>query len=170
MKAQFIVTIEGKWLDNGRKVTAQMMERDLREAIKEQFEFLADKTTVKRHAAQVAETVPAIPGIEITSTRPAPESQQNQAVSLQDYTFAQRQIPDNSAPSGASVDSVARDAARYRWLREERDIPLGERDIPWVVALDPAERINTMTRRVGDNLDAAIDAAMSPTKAGEGEL
>jgi hypothetical protein len=47
MKAQFLVTIEGKWLVNGKPVTAANAKVTVREALKEQFEFLADKVTVK---------------------------------------------------------------------------------------------------------------------------
>lgn len=48
MKAQFIVTVEGHWLRNGKPVTAQVIEKDLRVIAKEGFEFLADRVTVKR--------------------------------------------------------------------------------------------------------------------------
>jgi hypothetical protein len=70
------------------------------------------------------------------------------------------------AQQGASHASNAgkdtgRDAARYRWLREKRDIPAGARNIPWAVALDPNERIHTMVLRAGIDLDHAIDAAIA---------
>lgn len=51
MKAQFIVTVEGDWLENGKDVTAAMAEKRLREAVKEAFGFLADRTTVKKLVA-----------------------------------------------------------------------------------------------------------------------
>ena len=52
MKTQFIVTIEGDWNYNGKKVTQRQVEKDLREAVKEQFEFLANKVTVKVYIEQ----------------------------------------------------------------------------------------------------------------------
>lgn len=52
MKAQFIVTVEGDWLHNGRKVTAHIAEKYVREAVKEQFAFLADRVSVKRLSIQ----------------------------------------------------------------------------------------------------------------------
>lgn len=66
------------------------------------------------------------------------------------------------ALAGSQVQAAgdALDAARYRWLREKRDIPHGSRNIPWVVALDPEEKIHTMILRAGIDLDHAIDAAM----------
>jgi hypothetical protein len=48
MKAQFIVTIEGDWLENDKPVTAAMMERRLREKARDIVEFLDGKATVKR--------------------------------------------------------------------------------------------------------------------------
>jgi hypothetical protein len=64
----------------------------------------------------------------------------------------------------------ARDAARYRWLRQKRDIPHGERGIPWAVQLDKAARIHTMIGCFDIDLDHAIDAAsaaMHPTTGKE---
>lgn len=51
MKATFIVTIEGDWLENGKTATAAMAERRAREALRDGFEFLADRVTVKPVAA-----------------------------------------------------------------------------------------------------------------------
>jgi hypothetical protein len=51
MKVQFLVTIEGDWQHNEKPVTAAMAEQQLREAIKEKFEFLARRRTIKRIAA-----------------------------------------------------------------------------------------------------------------------
>lgn len=48
MKAQFIVTIEGDWHHGGKPVTVAVIERELRKASKEKFEFLASSVTVKR--------------------------------------------------------------------------------------------------------------------------
>jgi hypothetical protein len=48
MKAEFLVTIEGDWLDGDRRVTAAQATKDLRQAVKEQFRFLATRTSVKR--------------------------------------------------------------------------------------------------------------------------
>lgn len=48
MKAEFTVIVEGEWLNNGKSITATQMEKDLREAAKDRFEFLASKVTVKR--------------------------------------------------------------------------------------------------------------------------
>lgn len=56
MKAQFVVTIEGDWLENGKPVTAAMAEKRLREAAKDGFNFLADRVTVKRQPAQREES------------------------------------------------------------------------------------------------------------------
>lgn len=47
MKAQFNVTVEGKWFENGEPITASMVERALRKAVKEEFEYLAKRVTVK---------------------------------------------------------------------------------------------------------------------------
>lgn len=55
MKAKFIVTIEGDWLDNGRRINAKIMEKGLREAVKDRFEFLADKTKVEKVIAAPTE-------------------------------------------------------------------------------------------------------------------
>lgn len=49
MKAQFIVTIEGTWKEGDTRATASMAEKELRKVVKDGFEFLADRVTVKRH-------------------------------------------------------------------------------------------------------------------------
>ena len=54
MKVQFIVTVEGEWHHNGKPVTAAVIERELREAAKEKFEFLANRVTVKRAPSSAA--------------------------------------------------------------------------------------------------------------------
>jgi len=46
--AQMIVTVSGSWLSNGKQVTPSMIERTVREVLKDEFEFLADKVTVRR--------------------------------------------------------------------------------------------------------------------------
>lgn len=53
MKAQFIVTVEGDWLESGRPVNRAKIEKSVREAIKEKFEFLADRATVKPYQPDV---------------------------------------------------------------------------------------------------------------------
>lgn len=50
MKVQFIVTVDGEWHHNGKPVTAATIEKELREAAKDKFEFLASRVTVKRAA------------------------------------------------------------------------------------------------------------------------
>ncbi len=52
MKAQFIVTIEGSWLQNGKPVTRYLIEKDVREALKEEFDFLATKVSVKAYKGE----------------------------------------------------------------------------------------------------------------------
>lgn len=42
------VTISGSWLENGKQVTPTLIERRVRETIKDEFDWLADKVTVKR--------------------------------------------------------------------------------------------------------------------------
>lgn len=42
------VTISGAWLENGKQVTPTIIERRVRETIKDEFDWLADKVTVKR--------------------------------------------------------------------------------------------------------------------------
>lgn len=42
------VTISGAWLENGKQVTARLIERRVRENIKSEFDWLADMVTVKR--------------------------------------------------------------------------------------------------------------------------
>lgn len=48
MKATFIVTIEGKWNYNGQSVTAAIVEREVRKAVRDEFEDLADRVAVRR--------------------------------------------------------------------------------------------------------------------------
>lgn len=48
MKATFTVVVEGKWYNNDKLATAAQVEKDVRNALKEEFEFLARKVTVKR--------------------------------------------------------------------------------------------------------------------------
>lgn len=61
MKAQFIVTINGKCLHNGKPVTSAIMERELREAAKECFAHLASRVTVKRTTSTTAgDSQPAV--------------------------------------------------------------------------------------------------------------
>lgn len=47
MKAQFIVTIEGDWLINDKRITKRKAEQELRAAVGEWFAFLADKVKVE---------------------------------------------------------------------------------------------------------------------------
>lgn len=54
MKVQFIVTVEGEWHHNGKPVTAAIIERELREAARDKFDFLASSVTVKRAAPSSA--------------------------------------------------------------------------------------------------------------------
>ena len=46
MKAQFLVTIEGKWLENDKVATASMVKTRLNKGVKEAFEHLADSVAV----------------------------------------------------------------------------------------------------------------------------
>lgn len=48
MKAQFLVTIEGDWLEDDKPVTAARIEQSVRKAIRDEFEHLATRRTVKR--------------------------------------------------------------------------------------------------------------------------
>lgn len=48
MKAQFTVTIEGKWWHNGKPATAAIVERELRKAVKDRFDYLASRMTVRK--------------------------------------------------------------------------------------------------------------------------
>lgn len=45
---KMLVTISGAWLENGEQVTPAMVERSVREALRDEFEFLASKVTVRR--------------------------------------------------------------------------------------------------------------------------
>ncbi len=45
---KMLVTISGSWLENGEQVTPAMIERSVREALRDEFEFLASKVTVRR--------------------------------------------------------------------------------------------------------------------------
>lgn len=47
MKAEFKVTIEGKWMHNDKFVTKGSVLKDVRHALKEEFEFLAERVSVK---------------------------------------------------------------------------------------------------------------------------
>jgi hypothetical protein len=55
MKAQFIVTIEGSWLEGDKRATHSDAESMLREAVKDRFEFLAKRATVKKLSERAAE-------------------------------------------------------------------------------------------------------------------
>lgn len=68
MKVQLIVTIEGDWLYNSRKATSADVEKHLRKAAKEEFEFLASSVTVKRHKASTE--------VAIASIEQAPDAEQ----------------------------------------------------------------------------------------------
>ena len=46
MKAQFIVTIEGDWLINDKRITKRACEKELRAAVNEWFQYLADRVKV----------------------------------------------------------------------------------------------------------------------------
>jgi hypothetical protein len=48
VKAEFTVTIEGRWWEGEKRVTAAQAEKMLRQAVRDQFQFLADYTSVKR--------------------------------------------------------------------------------------------------------------------------
>ena len=48
MRTKFIVTIQGNWREGDKRVTAADIERELRDAVKERFEFLTERVTVKR--------------------------------------------------------------------------------------------------------------------------
>ena len=47
MKAEFKVTIEGKWFVGDKLITKGSVIKDVRHAIKEEFEFLAKRVSVK---------------------------------------------------------------------------------------------------------------------------
>ena len=53
MKTQFIVTIDGEWLTNGKPTTPAIIEKYLRSAVKEEFQHVADKIIVKRVKEQL---------------------------------------------------------------------------------------------------------------------
>lgn len=55
MKTQFIVTIEGGWLEGDRRVSKSDIEKELRKVVKDGFEFLADRVTVKRYTEAKAQ-------------------------------------------------------------------------------------------------------------------
>lgn len=67
-----------------------------------------------------------------------------------------------SGTAGASVDSVARDAARLDWIEKNAryDPKMNGQHVWWATTFRNAIK--------GPTLREAIDAAMSPTKAGEG--
>lgn len=46
--ATMIVVVSGAWLENGKQVTPARIERSVREALRDEFEFLATKVTVRR--------------------------------------------------------------------------------------------------------------------------
>lgn len=48
MEVEFTVIIKGSWLENGKRITAAGIQKELREAVKERFEFLAKSAKVKR--------------------------------------------------------------------------------------------------------------------------
>ena len=48
MEAQFVVTVKGNWHYNFKPATVRTAEKMLREAVKEQFDFLADRASVSR--------------------------------------------------------------------------------------------------------------------------
>lgn len=47
MKAQFLVTIEGDWSVNNKRITKRMAEKELRAAVNEWFQYLATKVKVE---------------------------------------------------------------------------------------------------------------------------
>lgn len=54
------------------------------------------------------------------------------------------------------------DAKRYRWLREFTDVRNKQANgVPWVVWIDPGERVPTLVPINGGHLDIAIDAQLS---------
>ena len=46
--AKMVVTISGAWLESGKQVTPERIEQSVREALKDEFESLASKVTVRR--------------------------------------------------------------------------------------------------------------------------
>ena len=50
MKTSFVVTVEGIWLYNGKPATAARVEKEIRAAVKDRLEYLADRVTVKRQS------------------------------------------------------------------------------------------------------------------------
>jgi len=48
MKAQFLVTVEGDWLVNDKRITVSMAERALRDAVRDEFRYLAKRLKVER--------------------------------------------------------------------------------------------------------------------------
>lgn len=71
MKAKFIVTIQGDWLQDGKRATVSMAEKSLRQAVQGEFRFLATAMTVKRQAAGDATTPPAALPDPVQSDIPA---------------------------------------------------------------------------------------------------
>ena len=61
MKAQFLVTIEGNWMEGDKRVTPAQVEKALRDAVREQFEFLAKRRTVKRVSTRTQNKAGAAP-------------------------------------------------------------------------------------------------------------
>lgn len=50
---QFIVTIEGDWIDGDKRVTAAQVQSQLRQSVRHGFEFLA-RTSVKKYKPELA--------------------------------------------------------------------------------------------------------------------
>lgn len=61
MKATFTVTVEGNWTHNGKPVTAAIVEREVREALKNEFEYRSSSVTVKRVKTERVPTQQAAP-------------------------------------------------------------------------------------------------------------
>lgn len=67
------------------------------------------------------------------------------------------------------IEALERDARRYRWLRERHEITFpvpAFPTIPWVVRVDRLDAMPAMVGVHGVTLDAAIDAALSPSEPG----
>ena len=67
----------------------------------------------------------------------------------------------------AERDALAKDAARYRWLRKLRGIPESAGpSIPWATRVTRIHGKPAMTGCYGEELDAAIDAAIAAQRGG----
>lgn len=66
-----------------------------------------------------------------------------------------------SAPEQAAQQADARDAARYRWLRS---VANSYRLVPRVIRTQVIDGVRATHELTGDDLDAAIDAAMTASK------